>query len=71
MARWVTYDTEKSNEVMLKEERDLNGNGAMDIWSFYEDGRLVRRDVSSVGLDHLMKQGKNLPDPTPEPLRKG
>ncbi len=41
---------------MLKEERDLNGDGAVDVWTYYENGRLVRRDVSAAGLEILSKQ---------------
>jgi hypothetical protein len=53
---WIYYDATKEGEVILREERDLNGDGAIDLWSHYEGGRLVRRDVSSVGLELLAKQ---------------
>ena len=41
---------------MLKEERDLNGDGIADMWSYYENGRLARRDVSAAGLEILAKK---------------
>jgi hypothetical protein len=62
---WIYYDTARDGEVVLREERDLNGDGAVDLWSHYEGGRLVRRDVSSAGLELLAKQ-EQIPAPTPE-----
>jgi hypothetical protein len=56
MSLWVYYDTAKEGEVVSKEERDLNGDGVADLWSYYENGRLVRRDVSAIGLELLSKQ---------------
>ena len=56
MNLWVYYDTAKEGEVIIKEERDLNGDGVADLWSYYENGRLVRRDVSAIGLELLSKQ---------------
>jgi len=47
---------------VIKEERDLNGDGVADLWSYYENGRLVRRDVSAIGLEILAKQ-EQLPAP--------
>ena len=55
---WVDYDTAKEAEVVLKEERDLNGDAGVDLWSYYENGRLVRRDVSALGLEYLSKTEK-------------
>ncbi len=52
---WVYYDTAEDGETVIKEERDLNGDGMVDLWSYYSDGRLVRRDVSAVGLELLSK----------------
>ncbi|MFB3108314.1 MAG: hypothetical protein ACE1ZE_02970, partial [Candidatus Binatia bacterium] len=71
MDLWIYYDTDQDSEVMVKEERDLNSNGGVDVWSYYEDSRLVRRDVSTVGLDYLLKQGKGLPDSPPASTPKG
>jgi hypothetical protein len=70
MDLWIYYDTTKDGEVVLKEERDLNGDGSVDLWSYYEGGKLVRQDVSAVGLEHLMKQEKHPPEASPELLPK-
>jgi hypothetical protein len=53
---WITYDTSKDGEIVLKEERDLDGDGLPDLWSHYSDGRLVRRDLNNVGIELLSKQ---------------
>ncbi|MBI4488262.1 MAG: hypothetical protein HY694_04195 [Deltaproteobacteria bacterium] len=63
---WIYYDTTKDVEVVVKEERDLNGDGAIDLWSYYENARLVRKDVSAVGLQHLSEQ-ENPPPEAPSP----
>jgi hypothetical protein len=60
---WIYYDTSQDGEVVTKEERDLNGDGIPDLWSYFENGRLVRRDVSAIGLESLSKQ-EQLPVPT-------
>jgi hypothetical protein len=49
---WVHYDPE-NDAIVLKEEKDLNGNGSPDLWSIYENGRLARREVTAVGLEYL------------------
>ncbi len=59
---WTYYDTTKDEPVIVKEERDMNGDGAVDLWSYYEGGRLVRQDVTAVGLAILSKQ-EQLPIP--------
>ena len=71
MDLWIYYDTNQDREVRVKEERDLNSNGGVDVWSYYEDDRLVRRDVSTVGLDYLLNQEKGLPDSPPTSTPKG
>jgi hypothetical protein len=53
---WVTYDTAIDGEVVVKEERDLNGDGFPDLWSHYHRGRLIRRDLNSIGLELFSKQ---------------
>jgi hypothetical protein len=53
---WVTYDTSIEGEVIVKEERDLNGDGFPDLLSHYSRGRLVRRDLNSIGLELLSKE---------------
>jgi hypothetical protein len=60
---WVYYDTGREGDVITKEERDLNGDGIADLWAYYESGRLVRRDVSAVGLEILSRQ-EQLPAPS-------
>ncbi len=55
-------------EIVVKEERDLNGDGVPDLWSYFENGRLVRRDVSAVGLEILSKK-EQLPAPAAELTR--
>jgi hypothetical protein len=52
---WITYDTSKDGEIVLKEERDLDGDGLPDLWSHYNGGRLVRRDLNNVGIELLSK----------------
>jgi hypothetical protein len=52
---WVIYDTSIDGEVLVKEERDLNGDGFPDLWSHYNRGRLVRRDLNSIGLEVFSK----------------
>ncbi len=52
---WMTYDTTMDGEVLVKEERDLNDDGFPDLWSHYNYGRLVRRDVNSIGLEIFSK----------------
>jgi hypothetical protein len=36
--------------VVLKEERDLNGDGVVGMGSYLENWRLLRRDLSAAGL---------------------
>jgi antitoxin component YwqK of YwqJK toxin-antitoxin module len=58
MDHWIYYDTNADGDVVLKEERDLNGDGAGDVWTYSENGRLVRRDVSAAGLEILSQQDR-------------
>jgi hypothetical protein len=62
---WIYFDSSKDGEIVLQEETDLNGDGMVDLWAYYENGRLVRRDVSAVGLELLSKQDR-LPIPPPD-----
>lgn len=62
MDHWIYYDTSKDGEIVLKEERDLDGDGTVDVWSHYENGRLVRRDLSATGLELVAKQDQ-VPSP--------
>lgn len=52
---WITYDTSSQGDVIIKEERDLNGDGLPDLSSHYDKGRLVRRDLNSIGLEFFSK----------------
>lgn len=63
---WTQYDPAKDAEVVLKEEWDLNGDGGVDVWSYYENGRLVRRDVSATGLEYLSRNEKIPTGASPE-----
>jgi hypothetical protein len=60
MDLWVYYDTSRDDEIVVKEEKDLNGDGAVDLWTYYDNGHVVRRDVSAVGLNYLTAQEKAL-----------
>ena len=62
---WIFYDAQRDGEIVLKEERDLNSDGIPDLWSYFENGRLVRRDVSAVGLE-ILSQREQLPAPSAE-----
>lgn len=64
----IYYDAASAGELVLKEEVDLNGDGAIDLWSYYEGGRLVRRDVSATGLEIMAKRepGVSLPQENPD-----
>lgn len=59
---WIAYDTTKEGEIILKEERDLNGDGLPDLWSHYDHGRLVRRELNAVGVEIFPTQ-EDLPSP--------
>jgi antitoxin component YwqK of YwqJK toxin-antitoxin module len=44
---WDYFDTSVPGKVVLvKREEDTNGDGVVDITSFYEKGKLVRKEVS-------------------------
>ena len=60
--RWIYYDTSQNGEIVLREEQDLNGDGIIDVWSHYENGRLARRDLNAVGLEVLSQ--KDQPPPS-------
>jgi hypothetical protein len=55
---WVIYDTSIEGELIVREERDLNGDGFPDLASHFSHGRLVRRDLNSIGLEIFTKQGE-------------
>ena len=64
MDLWTYYDNRGSKPVVAREERDFDGDGTVDLWSYYEKGRVVRRDVSQVGLDYLSKKKQSPPEVT-------
>src|SRR5204862_119437 len=47
------------------EMKDINGDGITDLWTYYENGRIVRRDVNAAGLEILSKK-EQLPAPGTE-----
>jgi hypothetical protein len=53
---WIHYDTNRTEEIIIKEAKDVNRDGFADLWTYYENGRVVRRDVSAVGLEFLAQQ---------------
>ena len=66
--RWIYYDTSRTEEIVIREEQDLNGDGIIDMWSHYESGRLVRRDLSAVGLELVSpKDARTAASAAPQP----
>ena len=45
-----TYVEQDGRAVLARREEDKNGDGEMDIKSIYENGRLVRREISDPSL---------------------
>ena len=45
-----TYDVQSGKSVLAKREEDRNGDGTVDITSIYENGKLVRREISDPAL---------------------
>jgi len=45
-----TYEQEDGDTVLVRREEDKNGDGVADITSIYEDGKLVRREISDPAL---------------------
>lgn len=46
---WIYYNPQKPGEIMRQEE-STKGDGRVDSWSYFKDGRLIRRDVDSKAL---------------------
>lgn len=59
---WIAYDTTKEGEIILKKERDLDGDGLPDLWSHYDHGGLVRSDLNALGLE-VFSTEEDLPRP--------
>ena len=47
------FDTSSGEAVISRKNEDVNGDGQIDVVSFYEDGRLVRREISDPALVEL------------------
>ena len=45
-----TYEPADGKPQLARREEDVNGDGQIDIISVYENGRLVRREVSDPAL---------------------
>lgn len=45
---WIYYNPLKPQEIVRQEE-DTNGDGRVDTWSAFKDGKLVRREVDTKG----------------------
>ena len=67
MDSWTYYDPKNASEAVLREERDFDGDGIVDLWSHYKDGRLYRRDVSAVGMAYLSGKEKAAAESSSEP----
>jgi hypothetical protein len=44
------YDTSSGQPVLTRREEDRNGDGKIDVTSIYENGKLVRREISDPAL---------------------
>jgi hypothetical protein len=47
------FDTSTGEAVISRKDEDVNGDGQVDVVSFYEAGRLVRREISDPALIEL------------------
>ena len=45
---WIYYNPLRPEEIVRQEE-DTNGDGRVDTWSTFHDGKLVRREVDTEG----------------------
>jgi len=48
-----TFAQQNGKTVIVKREEDTNGDGKIDITSYYENGKLVRREVADPALTPL------------------
>jgi hypothetical protein len=44
------FQTQGGKTLLVRRERDINGDGQVDVVSFYAEGRLVRRQIAEAGL---------------------
>lgn len=49
----LVFDTSTGEAVIERKDEDMNGDGQVDVVSFYEGGRLVRREISDPSLVEL------------------
>ena len=45
-----TFQPKDGKPVLAKREEDKNGDGSVDVTSIYENGKLVRREISDPDL---------------------
>lgn len=48
-----TFDTASGQAVLSRKDEDVNGDGEVDVVSIYEEGRLIRREISDPALVEL------------------
>ena len=48
-----TFDTATGQAVLSRRDEDVNGDGEVDVVSIYEEGKLVRREISDPALVEL------------------
>ena len=46
---WIYYDPQRTGEIIRQEEA-TGGNGRVDTWSYFKDGKMIRREVDTRGL---------------------
>ena len=47
------FDTNTGEAIIVRRDEDVNGDGEVDVVSIYEDGKLVRREISDPKLVEL------------------
>ena len=48
-----TFDTASGQAVLSRKDEDVNGDGEVDVISIYEEGKLIRREISDPALVEL------------------
>lgn len=46
---WIYYNPQKAGEI-IRQEESSKGDGRVDTWSYFKDGKLQRREVDTRGL---------------------
>ena len=49
----LRYAAQKGRPVLVKREEDKNGDGKIDVTSVYENGKLVRREITDANMTPL------------------